>query len=103
MEEVKLHGPGQGSQSSPAIWTLVSTLILGAVRRKSPGTYFTDPQQNTSVSHYMQSFVDDSSIWVNDFLNSLDDKTDIQQLAKTLETATQWWEQLLVAVGGDSK
>ena len=96
----KLHGPGQGSQSSPAIWTLVSTLILSAVRRKSPGTFFTDPQQQTTVAHYMQSFVDDSSIWVNDFLNSLDDQINLDALATTLETATQWWEQLLVATGG---
>ncbi len=98
--DTKLHGPGQGSQCSPAIWTLVSTLILQAVRRKSPGTVFTDPRQQLTVAHYMQSFVDDSSIWVNDFLHSLEEDIDLSSLTATLETVTQWWEQLLVTTGG---
>lgn len=96
----KLHGPGQGSQCSPAIWTALSTMLLHAVRSKSPGTKFCNPSQTLSVSHYMQSFVDDSSIWVNDFLTSFTQQNNIQSIVDQLQRATQWWEQLLVTTGG---
>ncbi|GAX26437.1 hypothetical protein FisN_37Hu013 [Fistulifera solaris] len=62
--------------------------------------YYIQTNAAMSISHYMQSFVDDSSIWVNDFLASLQQQTSGQSLADTLQLATQWWEELLVTTGG---
>lgn len=96
----KLHGPGQGNQSSPAIWAVVSTLILNTVKSKFTGTTFCDPQQQLSITHHMQAFVDDSSIWVNDFLNDIQGISQDEQLLEELQKATSWWEQLLTTTGG---
>lgn len=96
----KLHGPGQGNQCSPAIWAVVSTLILNTMKSKFPGTTFSDPQSTQIINHHMQAFVDDSSIWVNDFKASIKGTCDDNHLLLELQSATQWWEKLLVETGG---
>ena len=95
-----LHGPGQGNQSSPAIWAVISTMIINTMRKHSQGTTYSDPKQSREINHHMQVFVYDSSIRLNDFAHSLQGTTDVESMIHALQTTTQTWEQLLTATGG---
>jgi hypothetical protein len=50
----------------------------------------------------MDSFVDDTTAWVNDFEPSLKDRqiTPIQPIADDLQATAQQWEELLYGTGG---
>jgi hypothetical protein len=88
-EKVEAFGDEQG------------TLIFGLTPKMADGIQFQDPHQTLVVRHIMDGFVDDTTIWQNLF-NGLDSlyQGSIQEIATRLQTAAQWWEQLLHATGG---
>lgn len=48
----------------------------------------------------MDGFVDDTTVWTNDFLKSLQGGTSATESSEKLGQAAQWWEQLLYSTGG---
>jgi hypothetical protein len=76
--EHTIHGPGQGGRASPAIWTVISSLILDCMKTKSNGLYLEDPYFQNTIKQTSSGFVDDITHW----------------------NTTQHWEQLLHSTGG---
>jgi hypothetical protein len=95
-----LHGPGQGGKASPGIWTVVSSLIMKLMKIKAPGVGFCDPHQQRHATRIMDGFVDDTTAWVNHFLQAITGQEHIDNIVQDLQTSAQWWEELLVATGG---
>ena len=97
-----LHGPGQGSKEGPALWLIISSMLIDILHKKSNGISFCDPHQDLKVQRTMDAFVDDTTAWINFFLDSFSTQDDeiIARLATSLTTTAQWWEELLTASGG---
>lgn len=95
-----LHGSGQGGRASPPIWVIVSALLFLCMAKRFNGATLTDPAELLSISHIMQAFVDDSTIWTNNFLSNLLGQQDPSEIANRLQTAAQYWERLLHVSGG---
>ena len=66
-----LHGPGQGAKNAPSFWTIVSSCIMDCLEEKFDGTTFTDPEMLMKVKRIIDGFVDDTTLWVNDFEREL--------------------------------
>ena len=91
-----LFGTGQGSGSSPAIWTAVSVILLNAFDQLvKEGFSFQDPWNQVSVHHKGQAFVDDT--WRG---LTVAPTTSYDDLVVKLETIAQTWERLLNISGG---
>ena len=96
-----LHGPGQGARESPALWLIISTMLMQLLHQKSDGISFQDPEQIMETMRRMDAFVDDTTAWVNFFLESFDNNiATIDKIAVSLQQTAQWWEELLTATGG---
>ena len=95
-----IHGPGQGGRSSPAIWTIISCLLMKCMRTKAKGALFTDPTSKYKVDKISSGFVDDITHFSNSFSASLQDESNLQDLTKATSITAQWWEELLHATGG---
>ena len=102
-DEKPLHGPGQGARTASAIWTQVSTLITPLLNQKAPGITFADPSGNLKSTRILDGFVDDTTVWANNF-QQLTDNSDKQmhldEIVEGLQKTAQWWEELLYATGG---
>jgi Reverse transcriptase (RNA-dependent DNA polymerase) len=79
-KETPIHGTGQGSCASPAIWLLVSNFLMTLLAKIANGMRIEDiVKNNTSVIQIILAFVDDTSIFTND------DSDDIQKLKQKLQ------------------
>jgi ribonuclease HI len=90
-DNIKLHGPGQGSRAGPAIWLIISTALLAAYKQKATVLTLSNPDGTTTVSRHTDCFVDDTTIFCNSEPAAL--KTELQQNA-------QQWESILYSSGG---
>jgi hypothetical protein len=97
--ENPVFGLVQGGQAAGPGWQIISSLLLDLVKIKSQGATFTDPRQLETIKRWMEAFVDDTSATVNSFRENLAN-IDVN-LRPLLQETTQWWEQLLHAVGGE--
>ena len=70
-ESQPLHGPGQGARNGPSFWTIVSSCIMDCLEETFDGTTFTDPTTMIKVKRIINGFVDDTTLWVNDFEREL--------------------------------
>jgi Reverse transcriptase (RNA-dependent DNA polymerase) len=99
-EKHTIHGPGQGGRGSPAIWAIISCLLMECMPEQSTGIELIDPQLLTIIKLYTSGFVDDVTLWIGNLLRSLKcNETPTMILEETAEAA-QWWEALLHASGG---
>jgi hypothetical protein len=105
------HGPGQGNRGAPALWTFVSTAAMKILSSLHKGVSFTDPQDNFHTNRVMDGFVDDTTVWANNFVQQLlqatrdrwnDDAalTLLQDLLTNTTEIAQCWEKLLYTTGG---
>jgi Reverse transcriptase (RNA-dependent DNA polymerase) len=61
-----IHGTGQGSCASPAIWLLISSFIMDALQQNATGMTIEDIlKTSTAVVEWINGFVDDTSIFTN--------------------------------------
>ena len=87
-------GTLQGSGASPCLWLAITCVLLGAMRKRSPGVTFQNPQGTLECNRIGEAYVDDTEFWL-----TIPD-TDIVQLAKEMQDIAQHWEQLLYTTGG---
>jgi hypothetical protein len=66
-----IYGTGQGSQNSPAIWCIISSVLFDCFETQAHGATFESPDKTQSITIYMVGFVDDSTGQVNQFLDNL--------------------------------
>ena len=94
-----LFGTGQGSGASPAIWLLISTVLLSVLTKIAKrGMMFKSPDNSIAIERYSDAYVDDTQNGVNDAY--LPSPWSIQELSTTLSATSQSWEKLLYCSGG---
>jgi hypothetical protein len=94
--ENPIHGTGQGSCSSPALWLLISSLLMDLLERKSKGMTMIDVNNKFEIKKWIEGFVDDTSIFTNiDFISQC-----AQTLVQHLQEDGCEWAGLLEASGG---
>ena len=101
----KLQGVGQGAKWSAIMWSQISPILMWLLKQKSGGITFQDPLRKKTHHISADGFVDDVTAWLNCFEQISDDpqaknEQQLPELVKKMETAAQYWEQLLDASGG---
>ena len=76
-------GTLQGSGASPCLWLAITCVLLGALRKRSPGITFRDPQGTLECNRIGEAYVDDTELWL-----TMHDK-DITQLATEMQDIAQ--------------
>jgi hypothetical protein len=93
-----IHGTGQGSCASLAIWLLVSSFIMDILQDHATGMNMVDIQTKYApIIHWIEGFVDDNSIFTNLEFGC----EDLNKLIKKATKDAQLWEGLLSATGGE--
>jgi hypothetical protein len=86
---VPIHGIGQGNGAGPAIWAVVSSPLLNALRAKGFGCEIVCPLSKSFIRFVGYAFVDDMDIIQSALLNSP------QDAAALLQQALDTWEHSL--------
>ena len=98
-DEDPLQGQGQGSGNAPACWGATMTPMWTSLQSLSTSTFTAStPDSATAVSLQGTAFVDDSTLYTNDY--HLPIPWTPLEAATDLERHAQIWEQLLVTTGG---
>jgi hypothetical protein len=92
-----IHGTGQGSCASPAIWLLISCILMDIYKEKAHGMNIYDViKESPTICQYIEAFVDDASSFTNtEFENKC-----IKLLLKYMKEDGYLWTKLLEASGG---
>jgi hypothetical protein len=88
-----IHGTGQGSCSSPALWLHSSSFLMDILDDHSYGFRASSPEKKVNIKVHNQGFVDDTSIMVNG-------GTTPAELVLRLQHDAQTWSNLLSSSGG---
>jgi hypothetical protein len=88
-----IHGTGQGSCSSPALWLHTSSFLMDILDEHSYGFQASSPENKIQVKVNNQGFVDDTSVMVNG-------GTTTDDLVQRLQHDAQTWSNLLTSSGG---
>jgi hypothetical protein len=88
-----IHGTGQGSCSSPALWLHCSSFLMDILDDHSYGFRASSPDKKVNIKVHNQGFVDDTSIMVNG-------GTTTEELVLRLQNDAQTWSNLLSSSGG---
>ena len=89
-----LFGTGQGSGASPAIWLMLSAVLLKTLKDLSPrGMFYMSPDGIQMVHRCSDAFVDDTQNGLTDA--HLRQSWSFEQIFKNLTEMAQTWEQLL--------
>jgi hypothetical protein len=94
-----IHGTGQGSCASPAIWLLVSSLLMDCLFQLGNCMTIKDVVGRRTLRQLIDGFVDDTSLFTN-LLNSIIESNDIKELTSRLRHDMIAWKEFLVALGG---
>jgi hypothetical protein len=93
--ETPIHGTGQGSCASPAIWLLTSSFLMTILQENTYGMQMKDIEEcRKTLQQLIDAFVDDTSIFTNEETN------DIKKLREKLQHDGAWWAGLLESSGG---
>jgi hypothetical protein len=91
-----IHGTGHGSCSSPALWLLISSLLMDLLEQRANGMTMIDVADETVIKRYIEGFVDDTSLFINiKFISQC-----AQTMTKFLAEDGCRWAGLLEASGG---
>jgi hypothetical protein len=94
--ETPIHGTGQGSCSSPAIWLMISSFIMDILQMHANGMTMVDITNNNKTIQWIEGFVDDTSLFSNtNFKNN-----NIEELKEKLRHDSNYWAGVLSATGG---
>jgi len=92
-----LFGTGQGSGASPAIWLLLSVVLMTTIDRLAPERMvFVDPETNEEIKRLLDTFVDDTTLGFTD----LTGEKSYDELIYRTQAVAQIWERLLFYSGG---
>lgn len=93
--ETPVHGTGQGSCSSPALWLLISSLLMDILEKTANGMEIIDVNNKYKLKQWIEGFVDDTSIIVNiDFASQC-----IKNIINKLDFDGTTWAGLEVSGG----
>jgi hypothetical protein len=90
-------GLTQGSGASPAVWTAVSTVIIGAYKHRGFGAQLVGGWSHDSISIAALLYVDDTDL-LHNIAGTQDDQ---EMLVPLVQQATTHWANLLQATGGN--
>jgi hypothetical protein len=93
-----IHGTGQGSQNSPAIWCIISSVLFDCFETRAHGATFESPDKSQSITIYMVGFVDDSTGQVNQFHSNI--QPNPESLLVLMRKDAQLWNDLLWTSAG---
>jgi ribonuclease HI len=93
-----IHGTGQGSCASPAIWLLISSILMDCLSALGGGMTMIDVQSEISIQQWIDGFVDDTSLFTN--IIQYSDNDNITHLCTQLTHDMTTWNELLEASGG---
>jgi hypothetical protein len=93
-----IHGTGQGSCASPAIWLLVSSILMDCLSELGGGMTIIDVTNNYSIQQWIDGFVDDTSLFTN--ITQPTDNHNIINLCNQLTKDMTIWNELLEESGG---
>jgi hypothetical protein len=93
-----IHGTGQGSCSSPAIWLLTSSFIMDLLQENGHGMSMEDVEYFKKIrQQFIEGFVDDNSIFTNLKFGIIN----LEELLLKGQLDGQIWEKLLSITGGE--
>jgi hypothetical protein len=81
--DTPIHGTGQGSCASPAIWLLVCSLLTDCLYLLGNSLTIKDVLGKRTLLQLIDGFVDDTSLFTN-LLNTLVESNDIEDLTSRL-------------------
>jgi hypothetical protein len=93
--QTPIHGTGQGSCASPAIWLLVNSLLIDCLFKLGYGMART-------LRQLIDGFVNDTSLFTN-VIGSIIESNDIEQFTSRLCYDMIAWKELFEASGGKLK
>jgi hypothetical protein len=93
-----IHGTGQGSCASPAIWLLIISILMDCLSEIGGGMIMQDVNVKTSIQQLIDGFVDDTSLFTN--LTCHNDNHCITKLCNQLRNDMIIWNDVLEASGG---
>jgi hypothetical protein len=91
-----IHGTGQGSCASPALWLMISSFLMDILQRRAHGMQMMDIMNSKPIHQWIDGFVNDTSI----FTNNRSPHDSVAQLKEKLEFDGNYWAGLLAASGG---
>jgi Reverse transcriptase (RNA-dependent DNA polymerase) len=95
-----VHGTGQGSCASPAIWLFISSFLMDILQDQANGMHMEYVKIETfekRLCQWIEGFVDDTFIFANlEFGNN-----NLEELLLKIQSDGQMWEQLLHTTGGE--
>jgi len=96
--EHPIHGTGQGSGNSPALWCFVCSLLFDAFQSVAHGAQFSSYDKSINQDIHMIGFVDDCTQRVNQFQES--PQPSPETLINLMQSDAQLWNNLLWSSGG---
>jgi ribonuclease HI len=96
--DTPIHGTGQGSCASPAIWLMISSILMDCLSELSGGMTMLDVSNNTKLQQWIDGFVDDTSLFTN--ISQFSETPDLIQITSQLTADMIIWKELLEASGG---
>ena len=91
-----IHGTGQGSCASPAIWLTISSILMDCLSELAGGMTMINVTNEQELIQWINGFVDDTSLFCNMNLAS----NDINILKSKMQNDMIIWQELLEASGG---
>jgi Reverse transcriptase (RNA-dependent DNA polymerase) len=92
-----IHGTGQGSCASPALWLMASSFMMDIMEKYGHGMNIQDVTNSEEIRQFMEGFVDDVSNYAN---NEFED-SNLITLLNNLQNDGKLWAGLLTASGGN--
>jgi hypothetical protein len=82
-----VHGTGQGSCASPAIWLLISSILVDCLAQIAGGMTIQDVFGKCTIHQWIDGFVDDTSLFTNliQAIGNFGDTNNIKRLTGCME------------------
>jgi Reverse transcriptase (RNA-dependent DNA polymerase) len=95
-KDTPIHGTGQGSCASPALWLIISSMLMDILQKNANGMTIVDLNNKEIVKQWIEGFVDDTSLFSNiEFVSQC-----VKTMVSTLQNDGIEWAGLLAASGG---
>jgi hypothetical protein len=93
-----IHGTGQGSCASPAVWLIICSTLFDCHQKASHGAEYFTPDDTIKIKLSMAGFVDDTKGQINDMRNTKPMTNEM--LMSRMQDDAQLWGDLLHVSGG---
>jgi hypothetical protein len=93
-----VHGTGQGSCASPALWLIISSILMDCLAQLGQGMTMQEILGDRTLQQWIDGFVDDTSLFTN-LLGLIGDPNDVRLLTEKLRQDMLFWKELLEASG----